>query len=76
MLDLNKIEKDIDCFIANQTTESYNKLFKSIDEEEMVKLSGGYTVDFGCPVEVVVTKPNNMESGNCDFSEQEYYQAA
>jgi hypothetical protein len=76
MLDLNKLEKEIDCFIANQTTESYNELFKSLDEEQIVKLSGGYTVEVDCPNDVVISKPNIMESNNCDFSEPEYSIAA
>jgi len=76
MLDLNKLEKEIDCFIANQTTESYNELFKSLDEEQIVKLSGGYTMEFDVPNDIVISKPNIMESNDFDFSEPEYSIAA
>jgi hypothetical protein len=27
MLDLNELEKEIDCFVTNETTESYNTYF-------------------------------------------------
>ena len=76
MLDLNKLELEIDCFIAKQTTESYNELFKSLDDEHIEKLSGGYTRDFDCPNEVVSSKPNIMENNNYDFSELAYSKAA
>jgi len=76
MLDLNKLDKEIDCFIANQTTETYNELFKALDEEEIVKLSGGYTMEYDCPDRVMINKPNVMEGGNCDFSDPGFNMAA
>jgi hypothetical protein len=76
MLDLNKLEREIDCFIASQTTESYNELLKSLYEDQIVKLSGGYTIEYDCPNTVVISKPNVMESNDCDFSELKYNQAA
>jgi len=76
MLDLNKLELEIDCFIANQTAESYNELFKSLDDEQIEKLSGGYTINVDCPNEAISVKPNAMEGNDCDFSEFVYSSAA
>lgn len=33
-LDLNKLEKEVDDFIGNQTSESYNKMFAEMDKEQ------------------------------------------
>lgn len=76
MLDLNKLDKEVDFFIANQTTETYNELFNVLDEELIVKLSGGYTMEYDCPNNIAIDKPNAMVNENFDFSEPNYNIAA
>ncbi|WP_179415377.1 hypothetical protein HDF19_09975 [Mucilaginibacter sp. E4BP6] len=75
MLDLEKLEKEIDSFLANQTSNSYQELFKVLDEERMVKLSGGYTEDFDCSDKIIVNTTTVFEV-SCDFSENDYNEAA
>lgn len=75
MLDLKKLEKEIDCFLANQTSESYSKMFEILDEEQLVKLSGGYTEGFECPIDIVVDQTPIIDVP-CDFSGDDYFMAA
>jgi hypothetical protein len=75
MLDLEKLEREIDCFIANQTKNSYNEMFKILDEEQMVKLSGGYTETFECSHEIIVNQTSTIDI-TCDFSGDNYDIAA
>jgi hypothetical protein len=75
MLDLEKLEKDIDRFLAGQTAESYSEIFKILDEEQLVKLSGGYTEQFECPSGIIVNQTSTIEI-TCDFSGDNYNMAA
>jgi hypothetical protein len=78
MLDLKKLENEINNFLAEQTAESYNELFARSDEEEYferVKLSGGYTDLFDCSQEIIINPTSTVEV-NCDFSGHNYKDAA
>jgi hypothetical protein len=78
MLDLQKLENEINSFIAIETEESYNELFKKMDFLEFVekvKASGGYTNQFTCLSKIGVNKANYIV-GNDDFADQNLNQAA
>lgn len=78
MLNLKELEEEVDNFIANETTESYNEMFRKsdfLDFKEKVRASGGYTTQFFCVERIVVSKPN-LISGDFDFGDQNLNTAA
>jgi hypothetical protein len=78
MLDLQKLENEINDIIASETTESYNELFRRmdfLDFVEKVKASGGYTDQFICMEKIGINRSNYIDGAD-DFSGQNLNLAA
>jgi hypothetical protein len=78
MLDLKKLEAEIDSLLANETAETYNELFKKTDLMgfvERVEISGGYTNEFSCSQGIIINTPNTIAC-DCDFYDSDLKAAA